>query len=545
MNIYRSFKSAACLAALSGLVSVAPSCTDDIKFGDSFQEKAPGGTISIDSVFINETYTRGFLANVYAHQYYGLPYGTTNGIWSASSYHGKLDAVTDIYQLHWSSTTVYSVYYQDQMSSTNGGVISYTDDAVWETVRLGYQFIENVDKCTALDESLRERFKAEAKCVIASRYFDLFTMFGGLPLIDHATSLSDNNAKFPRATVEETVNYMVGLLDEAIAVLPWAYNGNTSDTNSTLNRKRWSRAGAMALKAKILTFAASPLFNSDEPYLNGEAAQQKLVWYGDYSDARWQTALNACQDFFDGLNANGYYALEQAASASPHQYRLAYRKGYLYQTSTEPLHVTSVRDYDNAANGYYSWSNWVNLGRNSYLPTEEYMEMFPWKDGSKFDWQADSTKIFMSKNKLTGKPTPGRLFFSYNLNATGYPATPSRDPRLYENAIVNGMTSGLDWTTGIASGDEFELWVGGYHAGNTTVTDQMVSCYSTGYGVMKYHLADQVGSDYLRLPLQWVTLGLSEMYLMYAECLAQTGNLSAANNQVQVVRNRVGLSLSL
>lgn len=32
------------------------------------------------------------------------------------------------------------------------------------------------------------------------------------------------------------------------------------------------------------------------------------------------------------------------------------------------------------------------------------------------------------------------------------------------------------------------------------------------------------------------------MYLMYAECLAQTGNLSEALKQVNVVRNRVGLA---
>lgn len=65
----------------------------------------------------------------------------------------------------------------------------------------------------------------------------------------------------------------------------------------------------MALKAKILTFAASPLFNNDKPYYDGstEAEQQHLVWYGDYQQSRWEDALQACEDFFKELKKNGYY----------------------------------------------------------------------------------------------------------------------------------------------------------------------------------------------------------------------------------------------
>ena len=43
-------------------------CTDDIKFGDSFIEKQPGGTLTIDSVFSNPEYTRQFLTGIYALQ---------------------------------------------------------------------------------------------------------------------------------------------------------------------------------------------------------------------------------------------------------------------------------------------------------------------------------------------------------------------------------------------------------------------------------------------------------------------------------------------
>ena len=46
------------------------SCTDEIKFGNAFLEKAPGGTVTADEVFSNPEYTRNFLASIYSTQYY-------------------------------------------------------------------------------------------------------------------------------------------------------------------------------------------------------------------------------------------------------------------------------------------------------------------------------------------------------------------------------------------------------------------------------------------------------------------------------------------
>ncbi len=75
-----------------------------------------------------------------------------------------------------------------------------------------------------------KRLAAEAKVIVASRYFDLFRHFGGLPLIKETYDVQPSY-ELPRATVEETVNYMINLLDEAAATpqLPWDLG--TDDTN--------------------------------------------------------------------------------------------------------------------------------------------------------------------------------------------------------------------------------------------------------------------------------------------------------------------------
>lgn len=548
MKLYH--KISAFATALLASAMFTTSCTDEIKFGNSFIEKSPGGTVTIDSVFANAEYTRQFLTGIYALQYYGLPYSSNRNPASQFAYNGKLDGLTDCYQIHWNGTAIYNSYYSGTLSANDTPIFSYTNDMVWEAVRQAWILIANVDKVPGLSDEEKNSMKAQAKCLIAARYFDLFSLYGGLPIVDKAFTGMEGTYEMPRATAEETVNFMVNLLDEAIPNLRWAYDGTTTDTDATNNTGRWTAAGAMALKAKILVFNASPLYNDNEGYFGGtsEAEQQHLVWHGGYDASRWQRALAACQDFFNTLNQKGYYKLTTPAdvncSNNANGYRQAYRMGYIYQGSKEVLHSTRVATVY-GTQGTYSWWSWVGLGRNSYLPTLEYMSMFPWSDGTPFNWENDSLR-----GRITG--ANGRLFYQYREYRGSITKTPSRDPRLYENILVNGTTYTFDWTAGTPTGDAYELWVNGYDEASDvmsalqdkttgdyvlTMQEKLTSKYSTGFGVIKYY----IGEEFHRKFMHWVYLSLDEMYLMYAEALAQTGNLAEAIKQVDVVRSRVGL----
>lgn len=546
MKLYQ--KISTCGAAVLLFFSVLTSCTDEIKFGNAFIEKAPGGTTTIDSVFGNAEYTRQFLTGLYALQYYGLPYSNRAGIpTSQNPYFGKLDALTDCYQIHWNQTAIFTSYYSGSLTANDTPIFSYTGDKVWEAIRQGWLLVENIDKVPDMDEREKASLAAQAKCIIASRYFDLFSLYGGLPLLDHTLTGSEGSYETPRATIEETVNFIVDLLDDAIVNLRWAYNGTTTDTDATNNTGRWTAAGAMALKAKVLLFAASPIYNANEGYFGGssEAEQQHLVWYGNYDESRWDRALKACEDFFNRLNAEGYYELTQPTAKNANAYRQAYRMGYIYQGSKEVLHSTRVATVY-GSQGTYCWWSWVPIGRNSYLPTLEYMSMFPWSDGTPFEWENDSIR-----GRITG--TNGRLFYQYSEYRGSITKKPSRDPRLYENILVNGTTETFDWVSGTPTGDSYELWVNGYDQGGQVMSatedkqtqewelklqEQLTSRYSTGFGLIKYYL----GEEYHRKYMHWVYLSLDEMYLMYAECLAQKGRLEDAIKQVDIIRSRVGMS---
>jgi len=541
-------------------------CTDDVKFGDPALDKPTSSEATKDTVFSNAEYARQFLVGIYSRQYYGLPYVNTSALpHSCNPYAGKFDALTDCWQMGWTGSAIFGQYYQGALSSTtlradglDGPLFGFDNEQVWEAVRAGNIFLENIDKVPGMTDAEKGRLKAEARCLIAARMWDCFQHYGGIPIIDHALEVSETSQEFPRRSVEECVDYMVGLLDEAIADpnFPWV-----TDDPVTMSG-RWTRAGARALKAKILQMAASPIFNpkDGQPYYQG--ASEEVLPYIMYTDAskyqeRWDRFHKACEEFFQDWNSNGWYALVQAEKKTDRYYRLAYRKAYALRESTEILHSVRHQGYDSYTAGRYCWHSWytASVPRNLYWPTEEYVELFPWSNGDPFDWDKAWNYVYNEDGtlKYTSSGTPNASARGLNsmfirgtetaLSQLLINVTYTRDPRLYEECIVNGMQKHLDWTTAATSGDIWELWAGGTDGlkGVTAQTDM----FGTGYGYNKYYMGDgTTGSgDNQRYQTQWVYLSLNEMYLMYAEALLKksTPDIQKACEMVDVVRARVGL----
>ena len=484
------------------------SCVDAIRFGDGFLEKPPGVTTTQDTIFGKAEYARRFLWNTYSKLYYGLATNWNDVDGKMNT--GMFECLSDCFHSHNSWDGLNRQYYsgsynassEDNTSETRFG---FTKENTWQAIRASWLFIENVDKVPDMLDGEKAQLAAEAKVIIASRYFDMFRHFGGLPLTDGSFSVS-SSYDVPRATVEETVNYMVNLLDEAAAALPW----DLSAVGESNWQGRFTKAAALGLKCKVLLFAASPLFNDNVPYCTEEpqaAVENRQVWYGSYRPELWNQCLQACETFFNELASNGTYSLEQASGSSSNAYREAFNKAYFLRESSEVLISTRIIGRYNWDWWYY-WGEWVTFG--GYTPTFEFMEMFPMIDGAPFDYDktiADNNMFFENNN--------------YN--------TPSRDPRLYETILVNGARY---------SGRSVELWDGGRENANSTSREQ--GMYATGFGLYKFFKEGNgsLAGHYL----QWPYLRLAELHLIYAEALLKTGNLPRAIQQVDIVRARVGLN---
>jgi starch-binding outer membrane protein, SusD/RagB family len=128
------------------------------------------------------------------------------------------------------------------------------------------------------DVALKNRFKAEAKCLRAFCYQDLIKTYGGVPLILNAQDIKDD-LNVPRSTYANCVTAIVKDCDEAAAVLPLTYTGKDIG--------RATKGAALATKAKVLLNFASPLNNPS-------------------TTALWQNAANASKTVMD-LNVYSLY----------------------------------------------------------------------------------------------------------------------------------------------------------------------------------------------------------------------------------------------
>ncbi|WP_044123172.1 RagB/SusD family nutrient uptake outer membrane protein [Hallella bergensis] len=483
---------------------------EDLALGENFLQKPPSTDVTIDTIFGKAEYAQRVLWKSYQY----LPYGMeTPGFWTQMCM-STIEGLTDINydNIGWSalSNTYYPGLYNaavenDTRKNSNRTKMQFSQSGFWTGVRHAWLFVQNVDRVPDMDAAEKSRLTAEAKMMVAVFYAHMLRHYGALPIIDHALSAEDD--KFPaRATLQETVDFIVKLLDEAIACKEFPWNIDESERDNWDGRM--TKAGAMALKTRVLLFVASPLFNDAKPFAEGEASDKKMTWFGGYDKARWKQAADACKDFFDALNANGYYKLVEAGDNGISDERNAYTSAYFDRGNTETL-IACRRQYLATKNNS-QFDKALRWG--AYCPTKEFFDMFEMKDGRKFDWNNAEMKKNPFKN---------------------------RDPRLYENIILDG-----DRYNGRKADmvDQNPKDKANYPKGKDWKQGRMHQLsLATGLACRKWGL-DRNNEAYSR-PVQWPIMRMAEVYLNYAEALNEyhDGPTPEAYKYINAVRARVGM----
>lgn len=503
-----------------GLITTI-SC-EDLAFGNKFLQKPPSTDVTADTVFSTAEYARRVLW--YSYQY--LPYGLETTNYWTTMWLGNLEGLTDLNCDNVGYSGVQRVYYDGNYNAgkENRPRSTYMatkiwfneeDTHMWSAIRNAWLVVENIDRVPDMEQSEKERLKAEAKMIVAVYYAHMLRHYGSLPIIDHALAASDEMPA--RATLQETVDFITGLLDAAINCqdFPW----RVADADMAQWSGRMCKAGAYGLKARVLLFVASPLFNNDQPYAAGEASEKRMTWFGGYGHERWKSAIDACEAFFNALSANGYFRLVQKGDVPENEYRYAFRKAYFDRGTTEtliPVHRNVYSASLSAGTAAAPLMIWNSIRWGGYNPTKEYFDMFPMADGSDFDW-----------------------------NNPEHAANPfiNRDPRLSETFILDGdiyqgrtaeLTAG-EKVTEENPNPEFPIgrdWEqGAMHK----------LSLKTGLACRKWGL--DRGPELKGHVIQWPHLRIAELYLTYAEALNEyyRGPNSMAYSYANQVRARVGL----
>ena len=231
------------------------------------------------------------------------------------------------------------------------------------------------DKQVEYANSLKDirMWRAEARFLRAYFHFELLKRYGPIPIVTSTLSINGNYENTPRPTMKEVVDFIAKECDiaaDTLELTPWR---NVNDAFG-----RATKGAALALKSRLLLYAASPLY----------------VDFGDTNEANkptdvalWKSAADAAKAVID-LN----------------QYELASSYADLFKNDFQNKEHIFVRRY--AANSDFEKSNFpVSFGgKGGTNPSQNLVDDYEMLDGTPFDWNdpAKATQPFENRDARLG-----------------------------------------------------------------------------------------------------------------------------------------------
>ena len=347
-------------------------------------------------------------------------------------------------------------------------------------------FLENMDKVP--DATQRKRVEGEAHFFRAYYYYMLWRRFGGALLIDHTYNPLTNPEKFPRASYEQMVKFIVDEAEKAQNLL--------SATYSTADVGRITSGAAIMLKAKTYLWASSTVF------------QNKTKSYLGFTDDKSQEMLQKARAAYDELFALGTYQLVTITGTTQDKIRDEYRQIFITKNTSE-----SILEVQHSNDGDYANKFGHTLDRDAaspfftgttaaYTPTQNHVDEYGMRGGATY-------------NALQ----------PYD----------NRDYRFYANILYNGC-SFRDHIMDMATTD-------GKAGVDITVYGSSTSAAvsRTGYYLGKFVDPTQAinDNDTYASKQNYIIWRLAEAYLDYAEVCFRLGDTSTALNMVNRIRTRV------
>ena len=444
------------------------SCSDeilDVDPVDSFTDAAVWNDLSLAEAYLNTSYTQ---------------------IKAEASKGSRFASLTaELYQMHTYGTENVR---QGYLSPDNSG-FGWEDD-MWDPWNYFYGSIKDVnlflEKIDAVptpnsgDEEWKNELIGQGHFLRAYFYFQLYSLYGRVPLVSKVYPLDTKEFTETRASIEDVAKFIVADCDSAAALLPVEYA-------SADQLGRATKGAALMLKGRTLLFAASPLYDENYP-----------------DQAKWQKAADANKAVID-LNQ---YSLQSIST--PDEYAALFLDAHNPEIIFEKLYDSKWVTGSNTVflhqapcgtgNGFEGWG--------TLQPTHNLVSKFQMNDGSEYIAGAEDEYPWANRDL--------RLYADVFLDGDMWGYGDSRREVEFFVAGESGVEQGKD-------GREGPSWW------NAT---------QTGYGFKKFLDPgfDNYGTTANNSP--WIYMRLAEVYLNYAECQIELGNNTEALTYINLVRER-------
>lgn len=162
--------------------------------------------------------------------------------------------------------------------------------------------VSNLEKVYDLEPDLRQRWIGEVEFLKAYYHFYLLRNYGPIPIVDVALPISStpDEVRVTRAPVDSVVNYIATLLDKAADKLPVKIDDIANESG------RITKPIALAIKARMLVMAASPLYNGNSDFASLKNQDGTLLFNAAYDASKWQRAAAAAKAAIDVAHEAGF-----------------------------------------------------------------------------------------------------------------------------------------------------------------------------------------------------------------------------------------------
>lgn len=385
------------------------------------------------------------------------------------------------------STSSVRIFYNGAWNPQNP--FSFTWDNSYKAIAEANNFLEKLDKIdlSAYEnnndyEAMKtkfELFEYEVRYLRAFFYFELVRAYGDVPFTLKTLSETEANQMKQKSKIE-IMDWIVEELDNIAEYLPITYK---NELNQDIGRA--TRPMCLALKARVLLYKASPLFNTESNnqwWLDAARANHDVIKYA----AEWGITLGNYANIWGAENGDGSEVI------------MASKQGMM-----------SIWEQ-------YNYPIGVENGQGGMCPTQTLVDAYEVNDGSGLSF--------------------GEKYSEQTINVTQVNPYANLDPRFGMTVVKNGDIWPNYNTTPI------ETFEGGINA------SPLLNATETGYYLKKYcdGNVNISTNDATTTSHAWIIMRLGEFYLNYAEAMYNYYNNAdtpgefdlTANGAINILRDR-------
>ena len=461
----------------------------------------------------------------------------------------------------------------DYSTAASGDVTTFNK---WKTWYVGIRqctiFMQYVDLDKEDTQEVRDAMRAEARFLRAFYYFCLFRQYG--PVIIWGDDLAPENARgeeLDRNTVDENIDFMIAELDEAAKYLP-------NDIQEIGANESWTgratKGAALALKSRILTYAASPLYNGQDGgrlagIFGAKTNLEGKRIFGDYDQSKWKLAADAAKAVID---MNRYSLCQPTSGDTPIQKAAsAYQNVFFERWNSETIWGWWHLGIGHNNGGFATWigatgsfmyctiPNFPEVTTSyrplqAYTPSLKMVDAYPMEESGRYPvlgYEKEGRLNDLSRplvDPLSGYKTEGwEEHYKQPVDADWAPqfkahlTTVGRDARYYSSLVPDGFY----WPSDKIS----KRWTSYKSSSATVPVDKLESAALNwvGYACRRWYKANTAfatGQDFTgAMRYVYPAFRLAETYLNYAEACNEMPerNVDEACRYLDMVRARAGL----